>query len=1167
MAQQGTEPLPTPTNTPISTPIFTQTPIAVSCTVRVTRTSPGASTCNVTIAQTGIISDSTLYTTASYKESVSASKAAAILDETRVTFETRDLPANGQFTIPLDPRAGLNNVEVPRKLIHNTTNPNSVLAVTGGQVTIPFGVGVHAASGVIETPERVTTIAAVPDGYNFKISVPIRRDAIVATYKSPTSTTPVSYTITATDRTNGQFVVSALRVGGNYQVVVSYPTPPIIITAQPDGKTFKLTIPVNQSTVSVSYKAPGATTAINRIPSATEKNSAAVVVTGLSVGGNYTVVTSSDGASQTISSVLSAGKNLLTIPITGDVSKVTYKLGTTVATSKVLTSSERAQSQVVLQVSLAGNYSVTLTRESTSTVAATPTTFSLTIPVDANTYRYSYRSLGAATITGPTLTTPAQKNAGAVVIPSLTVPGDYGVTLDTDSTSTVAAEPTTFMLVIPARPSGTKYYTYQAGTTGTPITRTSLSAVTLLSSSVSKGDYTIIDYVDRSWTATNDQALAGQAVVAVTTPGVTKLLKKTVSTWSADQGSQTPNPGSSAWDFLVPEARTYRVRITQSFYHADVPLPTNSTSATVSYKIRSSAPWSTRNATTSELAAGVMRFDWVRSHGIHYSMEANILYKQTIAPATTSVQPCPFKPGETVFTVKVVGPGGSAKCEASTRLFGLTVLANPREWGVTQGSGAYLPNSQAYASVTPNYGYVFSYWQELRGGVPYRLPFNSEVRPGQRWLLLQMTEDITVEAVLKRQLFKVTMKTSAWGGGTAYSSLSATIYNNNTGGEVGRVWADSSAGPAYREGHLDERTFEFWVPYGDVVYYTGSALGSNDHTVTAWDGGSYHGRSVNVDSNWFTVDKDVRLTFATGTPLMVDLSGDGKADLLAGLEWRKLKVRRPSPNMGAYRSFDLDGTGKKEWEWVGKGDGLLVYTAGLKGTPTYKELFGTRTFDKTFKHGYEALATLDADGNGVLQGEELKDIGVWVDADSDAVAQTGEIRSAKDAGVSELSVKFEADADGNVSNTKGAKVGGRDVAVWDWISYAFPKTLPDNEVARIDWTDKAPPAEFFKVEAQQGLKPIKMLPGGTLRVYRINDQLYVRATAKVEEKGDKVMDVLYPAEATSDGLLRWGMQGLANTLMASGPDLYGLTLAGENQYGLWSAKLISGNMANIFENR
>jgi hypothetical protein len=446
-----------------------------------------------------------------------------------------------------------------------------------------------------------------------------------------------------------------------------------------------------------------------------------------------------------------------------------------------------------------------------------------------------------------------------------------------------------------------------------------------------------------------------------------------------------------------------------------------------------------------------------------------------------------------------------------------------------------------------------------------------------------INSDTTLVGLLVRQLFKVTLSTSAFAGGDDKGHLkgvraaaTAKIYNaSEKDKEIGVI--SSSAANTVGKNVTDNDSITVMVPYGDIVYFNGWSSSHSNHMLTLWTGegqnfqdprgGPWKNRSHSVANiSRQIVTGDVNLGYFTvGTPLMVDLSGDGKADLLAGLEWRKLKIRRPSPNMGVYRSFDLDGTGKKEWEWVGKGDGLVVYTAGLKGTPTYKELFGTRTFDKTFKHGYEALATLDADGNGVLQGEELKDIGVWVDADSDAVAQTGEIRSAKDAGVSELSVKFEADADGNVSNTKGAKIGGRDVAVWDWISYAFPKTLPDNELARIDWTDKAPPAEFFKVEAQQGLKPMKMLPGGTLRVYRINDQLYVRATAKVEEKGDGVMDVLYPAEVTSDGLLRWGMQGLANTLMASGPDLYGLTLAGENQYGLWSAKLVSGSMASVFE--
>lgn len=493
----------------------------------------------------------------------------------------------------------------------------------------------------------------------------------------------------------------------------------------------------------------------------------------------------------------------------------------------------------------------------------------------------------------------------------------------------------------------------------------------------------------------------------------------------------------------------------------------------------------------------------------------------------------------------------------------LTVQASPPEWGVPTGSGTYNAGSTVSAGITANYGYEFTKWQDTSG------------QDNPRSVI--MNAATTLVGLLDRRRFAVTLYLGTWSGGNSnfgtYTFVQGKIYNASTGLPVGTdsVSVTNPGRPVSQGKYLT-----VYVPYGDVVYFDGYATAWGKHMTTLWTGNNRHDQEWGWA--WYTksvsnisrvqVLGDTNLgEFQGGTPLMIDLSGEGKPDLLAGREWRKMKSRRPSTDLGVYRSFDLDGTGKKEWEWIGKGDGLLIYTAGLKGTPTYKELFGTRTFDNPWKHGYEALATLDTDANGVLKEDELKDIGVWVDANSDAVAQPGEIRSAKDAGLTQLSVRFEADPDGNVSNSRGANVGGRDVAVWDWISYAFPKTTPENEVARLDWTNKPPATEYFKVEAQQGMKVITMLPGGTLRVYRIHERLYVRATAKLEEKGDKVLDALYPAEVTSEGLLRWGMEGLTNTLMASGPDLYGITQVGDNQYGLWSAKLASGNLAALFDKR
>jgi len=57
-----------------------------------------------------------------------------------------------------------------------------------------------------------------------------------------------------------------------------------------------------------------------------------------------------------------------------------------------------------------------------------------------------------------------------------------------------------------------------------------------------------------------------------------------------------------------------------------------------------------------------------------------------------------------------------------------------------------------------------------------------------------------------------------------------------------------------------------------------------------------------------------------------------------------------------------------------------------------------------WKNGYQALETLDADGDGLIRGEELAPLGLWFDANRDARSQEGEVRDIRESGVVSLAV-------------------------------------------------------------------------------------------------------------------------------------------------------------------
>jgi hypothetical protein len=110
-------------------------------------------------------------------------------------------------------------------------------------------------------------------------------------------------------------------------------------------------------------------------------------------------------------------------------------------------------------------------------------------------------------------------------------------------------------------------------------------------------------------------------------------------------------------------------------------------------------------------------------------------------------------------------------------------------------------------------------------------------------------------------------------------------------------------------------------------------------------------------------------------------------------------------------AFDADGSGlKRTWSWVTKDAGWLVYDPQGKGAVTSGlQLFGSVTFWLFWGTGYDALASLDDDGDGVLKGAELKGLAIWHDANGDGVCDPGELRPLADHGIVAVSCRFERD--------------------------------------------------------------------------------------------------------------------------------------------------------------
>lgn len=151
-------------------------------------------------------------------------------------------------------------------------------------------------------------------------------------------------------------------------------------------------------------------------------------------------------------------------------------------------------------------------------------------------------------------------------------------------------------------------------------------------------------------------------------------------------------------------------------------------------------------------------------------------------------------------------------------------------------------------------------------------------------------------------------------------------------------------------------------------------------------------------------------------------------------------------NDGASVTFDLAGLGTDHrWPWVTAKAGVLVWDPRATGRiESGRQLFGNMTWQMLFRDGYEALSTLDRNGDGALNGRELDGIGLWVDQDQDAVSDPGEVLTVTGAGIESIRVNASRDASGMLHVTHGVTWrDGRVTASYDWVPTSKPLVKRD----------------------------------------------------------------------------------------------------------------------------
>ena len=134
-----------------------------------------------------------------------------------------------------------------------------------------------------------------------------------------------------------------------------------------------------------------------------------------------------------------------------------------------------------------------------------------------------------------------------------------------------------------------------------------------------------------------------------------------------------------------------------------------------------------------------------------------------------------------------------------------------------------------------------------------------------------------------------------------------------------------------------------------------------------------------------------------GEPLTLDTTNTGKITT-ARNEW----LRHSPAFYGEFASkFDFTGDGIPDnCEWVANNPDALLCMPVKGQINGVTELFGDLG---GYANGFDKLSVLcDKDGNGIVEGEELNGLMLWVDSNRNGIADAGELKTLESYGITKF---------------------------------------------------------------------------------------------------------------------------------------------------------------------
>ena len=170
------------------------------------------------------------------------------------------------------------------------------------------------------------------------------------------------------------------------------------------------------------------------------------------------------------------------------------------------------------------------------------------------------------------------------------------------------------------------------------------------------------------------------------------------------------------------------------------------------------------------------------------------------------------------------------------------------------------------------------------------------------------------------------------------------------------------------------------------------------------------------------IERDLRFAARSFTPILLPLVGNLA---LGELVNPKAKVM-----------FDLDGSGiQKKWGWITTNAAWLVYDKEQAGRITSGlQMMGNVTFWVFWENGYQPLAALDDNGDGMVSGAELKGFALWQDLNRNGISESGEVLPVQAFGIQSISSRYEIHPSGIPWSPQGITLtNGNVLPSYDWI--------------------------------------------------------------------------------------------------------------------------------------